>query len=318
MFMNRLSIISFCLLCFITACSSTTEPVSAPAGITQSNATIEVTQRPTQTATTQPTETPTMLTSPTITATPTSTPTPTATYTPTLQAFFPDAWVSGYFNYDDKFIPTASSVPYIQPYHNPLEPLTVEPNTDEIASQIVEVKSNVMFLLAGDFYGADKEGYFVIKEMTQVNLPYSEDTLLDETFVHDDFPFQFSYPAGWFITTQDDRPQSVGIHNRTIVRLDEQNIAPFWAYEDRTEERLGIRYFTDMTMAEYLASLLEEPSCVAEMSDHLIQQHTVTQLREACGGGGLYRYLLEYNGVNIELTTQQVSSFAERVISTIE
>lgn len=303
----------FIFLLFGVACSPTTEPGSAPAGVAQSNATIEITPRPTNTPTTTPSPSSTPTEEPTaILPTPILTPEPLPSPSPSDET----NWVGGFLLSHTQLQPGNSGpIPSVPPGGL----VYLEPANEEIAAHIDTLPTgDVTVLVTGKVENREGEFWVIVEEIGLANLPYTEETPLDATYTDDELGFSFSYPAGWFITPLEN-------YNTAILRVDnvpsfvrEQGLWPGREFIEPTIFDFTLHHQPDTTFEDYLADRLTNTPCLDEKADLTINGHAVTRIIESCYGITV-EYIIVLDGQLFTFNSWSLRvPFIERVLTTFE
>ena len=170
-------------------------------------------------------------------------PTPTSS----RSSLYLDIWISGFMWYEHEGLPTiradnSSLMGYIgRP--------TYEAANETVAEALAQYPLFTLVVLYGDYTPPDdQDGHIVVKRVEQVNLPYSEDTPLSESYTHPDYGFSFNYPEDWTIV----------VHSSTDLRLRnhpayaEQFHGPLYAeIHDPTEISVGVSV-SDISIEEFV------------------------------------------------------------------
>lgn len=163
---------------------------------------------------------------------------------------YTDARVSGYVTGNHVQIGNASAN---SPIHEMFD-LTLEPVNEPVAATLAALPpGDVLVVLEGDYFPAQEPlaGVLVVKNVRQVNVPYTDATPLEATYSHADPAFSLDYPAGWFIEA-DDEGNHITITNEPQGSV---SLRPGREFYDPTLISIGIQVIDLPSAEDYVAQV---------------------------------------------------------------
>lgn len=130
--------------------------------------------------------------------------------------------------------------------------ISIEPANETVAADLAQFQRSSLVVVYGDYipYGF-REGHMIAERVEAVNLPYSQDTPLSQSYTDPTYGFTISYPDGWILKISEE--DTLAINNRPA----EGNLfyGPGIEYRDPTSITVIIK-MKAMSRQEYVQSYL--------------------------------------------------------------